>query len=187
MDKNKEKDILRSIEHFADNAHDLQTRKYTPERYIVHPVRVMKLCNEYTDDVAILAAALLHDVLEDTPVTEDEIRMFLRNLLNDKDVERTIQYVIELTDVYVKAAYPHWNRRTRKAKEFERLLKISADAQTIKYADVIDNSVEIVRHDKDFARVLLYEYRTMLKSLNKGNADLYNKAVDTVATGIKAL
>jgi (p)ppGpp synthase/HD superfamily hydrolase len=59
--------ILAAITDFADIAHGSQMRKYTPERYIVHPARVMRLCQEYTDDVTVLAAALLHDVLEDTP------------------------------------------------------------------------------------------------------------------------
>lgn len=55
-------EVLEQIRDFADKAHGEQMRKYTPERYIVHPVRVMKICREYTDDITVLAAALLHDV-----------------------------------------------------------------------------------------------------------------------------
>ena len=36
-------EILAAIRKFADEAHGEQKRKYTPERYIVHPVRVMEL------------------------------------------------------------------------------------------------------------------------------------------------
>ncbi|MBD0255325.1 MAG: metal-dependent phosphohydrolase, partial [Cytophagales bacterium] len=50
---------LTTITAFADRAHGQQMRRYTPERYIVHPVRVMELCREYTTDEAVLAAALL--------------------------------------------------------------------------------------------------------------------------------
>jgi (p)ppGpp synthase/HD superfamily hydrolase len=32
----------------------------------------MEICSQYTNDIMILAAALLHDVLEDTPVTRNE-------------------------------------------------------------------------------------------------------------------
>jgi guanosine-3',5'-bis(diphosphate) 3'-pyrophosphohydrolase len=74
-------EILKEIESFADRSHGEQTRKYTPERYIVHPVRVMKILQDYTDDICILAAALLHDVLEDTRVTKEEIRDFLNTLM----------------------------------------------------------------------------------------------------------
>ncbi|WP_297333190.1 hypothetical protein [Flavobacterium sp.] len=38
-------EILHRIREYADDAHGSQMRKYTPERYIVHPVRVMEtLC-----------------------------------------------------------------------------------------------------------------------------------------------
>jgi (p)ppGpp synthase/HD superfamily hydrolase len=74
-------EILQQVRDFADKAHGGQMRKYTPERYIVHPVRVMNICREYTSDVTILAAALLHDVIEDTPVKKEEIREFLLTLL----------------------------------------------------------------------------------------------------------
>ena len=43
-----------------------------PRRYIVHPAEVMEICSQYTNDITILAAALLHDVLEDIPVTRNE-------------------------------------------------------------------------------------------------------------------
>jgi (p)ppGpp synthase/HD superfamily hydrolase len=73
--------VLAAITAFADRAHGQQTRRYTPERYIVHPVRVMELCREYTPDEAVLAAALLHDVLEDTPVTRAQMTEFLLTVM----------------------------------------------------------------------------------------------------------
>lgn len=65
--------ILEQIRDFADRAHGDQLRKYTPERYIVHPVRVMEQVQRITNDTTMLAAALLHDVLEDTATTADDI------------------------------------------------------------------------------------------------------------------
>ena len=35
-------EVLKQVEQYADRAHSDQRRKYSPERYIVHPVRVMK-------------------------------------------------------------------------------------------------------------------------------------------------
>jgi (p)ppGpp synthase/HD superfamily hydrolase len=162
-------------------------RKYTPERYIVHPVRVMNMCRQYTDDITILAAALLHDVLEDTPVIKDEIGSFLSQLMSQKDVHRTLYLVEELTDVYVKDRYPKWNRRTRKTKELERLERTSADSQTIKYADIVDNCKEIVANDPDFAGLFLRECSTMLKRLNKGNQQLYKQALETIGKEMQML
>src|SRR3954469_23818249 len=113
--------VLEKIKDFADQAHGDQKRKYTPERYIVHPVRVMELCQRYTTARPLLAAALLHDVLEDTPVTTFQLHRFLALVLNEKEAAQTVQLVIELTDVYIKATFPRWNRRKRKAVEAARI------------------------------------------------------------------
>lgn len=176
--------VLEKITAFARNAHGEQRRKYTPDPYIVHPIRVMEMCKKYTDDVCILAAALLHDVLEDTEVTRNEMLGFLSTIMKTEQAERTVTLVKELTDVYIKKDFPNMNRRSRKNKELERLEKTSADSQTIKYADIIDNTREIVKHDPDFARVFLYECRANLRKLNKGNAKLYEEANRIVDEGI---
>ena len=67
------KSVLDRIKEFADKAHGDQMRKYTGQRYIVHPVEVMQICSKVTSDLSVLSAALLHDILEDTPVTKEEI------------------------------------------------------------------------------------------------------------------
>ena len=76
---------------FATAAHEGQVRKYTGEPYINHPVEVMRIVKTVSDDPAMHAAALLHDVVEDTDVTiEDIVREF------GDDVA---QLVDDLTDV----------------------------------------------------------------------------------------
>lgn len=175
-------EILRQIKDFADQAHGNQMRKYTDERYIVHPIQVMEICSEYTNDITVLGAALLHDVLEDTPTTEQQILTFLLPLLPEAQARRTLQLTVELTDVYTKAAYPQLNRRARKEKEHERSAQTSPDAQTIKYADIISNSIDISKHDPHFGPKFLWEMRKLLTKMDKGNAALYKKAVETVNT-----
>lgn len=172
--------ILSQVKDFADKAHGEQTRKYTPDRYIVHPMRVMEICRQYTNDLTILSAAILHDVLEDTPVQKHELEEFLQTIMDRNQVQRTVKLVVELTDIYVKENYPQWNRRKRKAKEFERMEKTSGEAQTIKYADIVDNCTEIVSLDHDFAHIFLHECRQLLAMINKGNAQLYQRAIETV-------
>jgi (p)ppGpp synthase/HD superfamily hydrolase len=180
-------EILDKIIAYTDNAHGEQMRKYTPERYIVHPVRVMKTCREYTDNITVLAAAILHDVLEDTPVTQNELLQFLITLMPPGQAEQTLALVIELTDVYVKDAYPKWNRRKRKAREQDRMAATSADAQTIKYADIMDNCAEIVHVDKEFAGVFLHECLALLRRMNKGDRELYKRATELVEKEITSL
>jgi (p)ppGpp synthase/HD superfamily hydrolase len=172
--------ILEQVRDFADQAHGEQTRKYTPERYIEHPLRVMAIVREHTADIPMQAAALLHDVLEDTPVNKQAITDFLQGLMPAQEVARTVHLVEELTDVYVKANYPKWNRRKRKGKEQERMEKTSGDAQTIKYADIIDNSAYIAKQDPEFAKVFLRECKALLKKMTKGNQELLKRATALV-------
>lgn len=180
-------EVLERIKEFADRAHGEQVRTYTLERYIAHPVRVMETCRELTSDVAVLAAALLHDVLEDTPVTEGELLDFLKRVMTEKDAVRTFSLVVDLTDVYIKKDYPKWNRRQRKAKEYDRLAEADPLAQTIKYADVIDNSVGVGKQNADFAQVSLLEYRQLLMKIDKGNDKLRKRAQDAVENELKWL
>lgn len=173
-------DILAKIRAFADAAHGDQTRKYSGDRYIVHPVRVMETCRQYDNSLPVLAAALLHDVLEDTPVTEDELLDFLKGSMSDVEAERTLRLVVEMTDVFVKKDFAHLNRKIRKHQELERIEKTSAQAQTIKYADIIDNSNEIASHDRHFAPRYLRECLDILNIATKGDAVLRERALDEV-------
>jgi guanosine-3',5'-bis(diphosphate) 3'-pyrophosphohydrolase len=173
-------ELLLKVKDFADRAHGEQLRKYTPERYIVHPERVMLICREYVEDIPVQAAALLHDVLEDTPVKAEDIRKFLDGLMPEAQAHKTVELVEELTDVYIKKDYPHLNRRSRKELETARLAKTSAAAQTIKYADLIDNSFDIMKHDPQFGRKFLGEARQLLKNMKSGNAELRERAIKTL-------
>lgn len=180
-------EILNRIQEFARLAHGDQKRKFEDEPYITHLIRVKNLCTVYFKEPSVLAAALLHDTLEDTPLTAGEIGDFLRPLLGEYRAQHALDLVIELTDVYIKENYPHWNRRKRKNMEAVRLGKSSAEAQTIKYADILDNSITILNADDDFASVYLYEAKDMLKEMKKGHPDLRARAIHIVEKGISKM
>jgi guanosine-3',5'-bis(diphosphate) 3'-pyrophosphohydrolase len=172
--------IIQKTQDFAEIAHGNQKRRFSDQPYIVHPVRVMKICQEYTDDITVHAAALLHDVLEDTNVTESELGVFLNGIMNKTDAEKTLKQVVELTDVFIKANFPRMNRNQRRGKEAERLSTVSGEAQTVKYADIIDNT-DITFNDPDFARVYLKESQLILEKMNQGHPDLHQRAIAQVA------
>jgi (p)ppGpp synthase/HD superfamily hydrolase len=65
--------IFRAIE-FAARAHSGQYRKGTKIPYIVHPLGVAKILIEYGCPDHVVIAGILHDTVEDTPVTLDEIK-----------------------------------------------------------------------------------------------------------------
>lgn len=176
-------DVLEKIRQFADEAHGEQKRKYSGQRYIVHPVAVMHICQEYTDDLAVLAAALLHDVLEDTDVSAGQLKQFLHTVMHAQQADKTFRLVRDLTDAFTKAQYPHLNRKKRRRKEARRLGKAAPQAQTVKYADLIDNCLDIVRHDPDFGQVFLKESRMLLDHMTSGDQRLYERAKKTVEEG----
>jgi predicted RNA-binding protein with EMAP domain len=95
--------------------------------------------------------------------------------MDEQKILHTRKLVEELTDIYTKKQYPGWNRRKRKAKEAERLSKTSSEAQTIKYADIIDNYADIKNSKEDFARLFLFECRSLLKTITEGDNRLYKK------------
>src|SRR5687767_3762622 len=177
-------EILRQVQQFAKEAHGNQRRKFIDEPYINHPVRVMEHCRKYSRGLPVAAAALLHDVLEDTDVTADVLRAFLDKIMSAPDARQTMILVKDLTDVYTHSAFPQWNRRVRKTKESERLASSHPDAQTIKYADIIDNSESIAGSGDDFAAKFLHECRSLLKKMKAGNPELYKIARDTVDVAI---
>lgn len=58
---------------FSTEAHVGQYRK-SGEPYIIHPILVASIVAKITEDESMVMAALLHDVVEDTPVTIEEVR-----------------------------------------------------------------------------------------------------------------
>lgn len=167
-------ELIRAIT-LAVRAHSQQTRKYTGEPYIVHPLNVAAMiAYYYKDDTPryVLAAAVLHDVIEDTGVTE----VYLRNHFDS----RIVDLVVELTDI---CSYEDGNRATRKQIERERLFEASDWAQTIKCADLIDNTISIKEYDKDFYKVYQKEARLLLEGMTKADRRLRQQAFDMIRDG----
>jgi len=152
----------------ATKAHGDQRRKYTGESYIVHPIEVMGILMAHgiTDD-NVLAAALLHDVLEDTDVKRS------RMLLNGID-QHTIDLVVEVTDV---SRPEDGNRLTRKELDRQHLALASPDGQNIKLADLISNTESIVEYDPSFAKIYLKEKLDLLAVLTKADAKMHLDAL----------
>jgi (p)ppGpp synthase/HD superfamily hydrolase len=64
------KEILEEALKFATKAHKGQFRKGSNKEYIIHPIAVCEILKGVTDDIDILTASLLHDVIEDTKDTK---------------------------------------------------------------------------------------------------------------------
>lgn len=156
---------------FAEAAHGSinQRRKYTGEPYIVHPAAVAELVRSVPHTPSMIAAALLHDVVEDTPTS-------LAAIVVEFGVEVAL-LVDQLTDV---SQPHHGNRAARKAIDRAHTANASAAAKTIKLADLIDNSRSILAHDPAFAEVYLAEKALLLEVLRDGDAVLWSMAAEMV-------
>lgn len=154
---------------FATAAHAAigQTRKYTKEPYINHPIRVKEIMDKYAGNVTdtMRAAALLHDVVEDTDISLD--------LIEEQFGSEVMELVFWLTD---KSKKSDGNRKLRKAIDRESLARAPAEAQTIKLADLIDNSDSIEKYDASFWKVYSEEKKALLEVLTKGDTVLQNIA-----------
>ncbi|GCE81759.1 HD domain-containing protein [Komagataeibacter oboediens] len=160
-------DLISRADVFAAAAHASidQRRKYTGDPYIVHPRRVAQTVKETGARDEVVAAALLHDVVEDTPVTLAEIRAEF-----GEDVAALVEMV---TDV---SRPEDGNRKVRKAMDRDHLALASAEGQTIKLADLIDNTASITRYDPGFARIYMREKAELLGVLEKGNKTFHQHA-----------
>lgn len=154
-------EIIAHARHFAEVAHADQVRKYTGEAYVRHTRAVANIVARATKSPIAVAAAHLHDTVEDTVVT-----------LNDVEREFGVS-VADLVFWLTDPAGRKGNRSQRKAEDCGRLSRAPALAQTIKLADLIDNTSSIVRHDPNFARVYLAEKEALLVVLTRGDQWLH--------------
>lgn len=157
---------------FVKTKHKDQKRKYTGEPYFNHLHNVAEIVSLH--EMGCIEIALCHDLFEDTDCTFNELYKKLTDIGYDRKTSYDIcSCVNELTDVFTSEEYPYLNRGKRKENEANRLGKISRISQTVKYADLIDNTSSITEHDKDFAKVYLKEKEAILKVMNQGNQILY--------------
>ncbi len=174
-------DKLQQIIELATELHGDQKRKYTGEPYVNHTISVSNIVRDNGGDESMVYAALLHDVLEDTQTTGLELVNRLMGITDDPELSmKVFRLVKELTDVYTKESYPDINRKGRKEMEAMRLGRVSPKAQTIKYADLLDNGEDIMKNDPKFGKVYLKEKETILKYMDKGDPQLYSKCMEVL-------
>lgn len=153
---------------FAREAHKDQVRKYTGNPYFDHLSEVVGITattlnksprESYLYTEYAMAIAWLHDVIEDTRMTE-------LDLISNHFPMIVVEGVLLLSDV------EKGNRETRKQLSRERLANAPWWIQTIKVADLISNTSSIVKHDIDFSKVYLEEKRLLLDVLTEADERL---------------
>lgn len=129
--------VSRAVE-FAAKCHDGAVRKGTTIPYIVHPMEAAAIAASVTDDQEILAAALLHDVIEDCGISEET--------LCDKFGPRVAQIVAAESEEKDDRPHESWNRR--KQATVDRLSCSGRAEKIVALADKLSN-MRAIRRDYD--------------------------------------
>ena len=125
-----DKDLLRGAFEFAEQAHAGQTRR-SGEEFIHHPLGVARICAELHLDQQTIAAALLHDVVEDTGADPDEIRSDFGD-----EIAELVEGVTKLTRISFQS------REQAEAENYRKMIVAMAQDRRvilIKLADRLHN------------------------------------------------
>ncbi|RMF32892.1 MAG: bifunctional (p)ppGpp synthetase/guanosine-3',5'-bis(diphosphate) 3'-pyrophosphohydrolase [Alphaproteobacteria bacterium] len=166
--------ILRAAE-LAASAHAGQLRKGRGQvPYINHPLAVARIVSGFSRDAEVLAASILHDVLEDTDVSESE--------LADSFGARVTALVKELTDDPAWADLP---LPERKARQAEKLGGTSAEARMVKIADQLANIRDLTAEPEIWPRGRHEDYlagaRAIVAACRPAAPELARKFDDSAA------
>jgi hypothetical protein len=160
-------DLVKKARLFATEQHQRidQRRKYSNQPYDVHLKAVADIVSGISADQEMIAAAWLHDTVEDTSATIEDI---------DREFGSSVAALVEqMTDV---SRPGDGNRAARKMLDLRHTAQACERAKTIKLADLIDNAQDITRHDPKFARVFNKEARALMEVLQEADAGLYCRA-----------
>ena len=122
---------------FAVKAHAGTERRGKGFPYIVHPMEAMEIVATITPDQELLAAAALHDVVEDTEISADEIRREFG--------DRIANLVVAESDVFEEGVSEEDSWHARKQAAIDRLARASHDAKIVAMGDKLSNMRAIAR------------------------------------------
>ncbi len=130
-------DLFDRAAKFAIDAHHGTERRGKAFPYIIHPMEAAEIVASITNDQELLAAAILHDVCEDTDVTEEDIRREFGDRIAD---------IVASESIYVDESRPEVDTWVeRKQLSIDRVKNASYDAKIVALADKLSNMRAMVR------------------------------------------
>lgn len=175
--------ILKAASYAAER-HKSQKRKgATASPYINQPLKVAEILsvNGESENTELLLAALLHDVLEDTVHSANEM-IEVKNYIKTNYGEKVLSIVEEVTD---DKALP---KQTRKQLQIEHSPHLSPNAKKLKLADKITNLTDILNDPPAvWPQERKYEYflwaEKVIKGLKGVNVELEEMAERLINKG----
>lgn len=131
---------------FATKAHEGQYRKGTQTPYILHPLETAAIVATLTNDEEVISAALLHDVIEDTAVTGEEIR--------EAFGERVYSLVMSESENKREGVPAEISWKTRKSETLDHLKDAPLEVKMITLGDKLSNIRAISRDYATFGDAL---------------------------------
>ena len=164
----KENELEQAAKNFAIDKHSGQKRKFGNVPYISHPMEVAKIVKEFGGTSEMIAAAWLHDVLEDVKgVTEQD--------LIDNFGDKVTKLVVELT-----------NKEGIKGPDkgkylLDKMLTMSDDALTIKLADRLNNVSDFGTASPNFIAKYKPQTELILSGLTKRSLnEIHKKLINDI-------
>lgn len=150
---------IQKAKKFAIEKHKGQKRKFKGEPYFLHLKKVFRIVkeDEKIEAKEVLAAAYLHDTLEETNTTEEEIKENFGNL--------TLKLVKELT--IDKKEAKMFGKKEYLANKLSDPNKISDFALSIKLADRLDNVSDLKNGPLNFKKRYIDETKHIIKNLEE--------------------
>ena len=139
---------------FAVRAHSGTERRGKGFPYIVHPMEAMAIASTMTADQEILAAAALHDVVEDTEVTLED----LRSEFGDR--------IAQLVDTESDRSDERLDWRARKEESLRRLKSASYEEKIVAMGDKLSNMRAIARDYSTLGEVFWDRFHIKDKSVH---------------------
>lgn len=130
-------DLLDRAIMFAVRAHAGTERRGKGFPYIVHPMEAMEIVATITPDQEILAAAALHDTVEDTDITIEQIEAEFG--------ERIASLVADESDTFQEGVSEEDSWHERKQAAIDRLARAPRDAKIVALGDKLSNMRAIAR------------------------------------------
>ena len=129
--------LLDKAIRFATEAHSGTERRGKGYPYIVHPLEAVAIVASITPDQELLAAAALHDTVEDTEVSLETIRREFG--------DRVASLVEEESDSFIEGVSEEDSWHDRKKAAIDRIAAASRDAKIVALGDKLSNARAIYR------------------------------------------
>lgn len=171
IDVNLEKEMDDALHFVAKN---LEESGHNPKPVLLHSFKVSMSLYSYGYDKDIIIASILHDLIEDTDVTKEEIEKV---------------YGSKIADIVEAVSFnPHIEDKLLQAKSmFENCIEYGKEALLVKCADLLDNINFVHLGADDIKPKLLKKYKLFARMSKKyiGDEKIYKKLVSKIRKIIK--